>query len=139
MPTIPALDADETALVQAGQGQRLRCAAHDLGFGITQVALEGKLDVATAFQAGRALRAAQRDADLVVLDLRAVQFVGCTAAHVVMLANARARRLGGRLVVLATRVSTPQLFALARLHRRLEIVERFPGAHFKANPADTEA
>jgi hypothetical protein len=44
------------------------------------------------------------------------------------MADARARRLGGRLAILATRVSAPQLFALARRHRRLEIVELVPGA-----------
>ena len=116
-------------LAPAGRdGRRLRCVAHDLGLGIMQVALAGRLDVATALQAGRALRTSQGQADLVVLDLREVQFVGCTAVRVILMADARARRIGGRLVILATRASAPQLFALARLHRRLEIVEGFPGA-----------
>ena len=104
------------------------------GSGIMQLALAGKLDVATALQAGRALRTSQGQADLVVLDLREVQFVGCTAVRVVLMADARARRIGGRLVILATRASAPQLFALARLHRRLEIVERFPGARVEGRP-----
>lgn len=108
--------------------RRLRCVAHDLGLGIMQVALAGKLDIGTARDAGRALDKSQRTADLVVLDLRELQFVGCTAVRLVLMADARARRFGGRLVILATRAAAPQLYALARLHRRLEIVEWFPGA-----------
>ena len=45
------------------------------------------------------------------------------------MADARARRAGGRLVVLAGCEPGPRLFALTRLHRRLEIVEGFPGAY----------
>jgi anti-anti-sigma factor len=108
---------------------RLRCATHDLGLGIVQVMLAGRLDIATAPRADRALRATQDDALLVVLDLRQVQFVGCTAARVALMADARARRAGGRLVVLASGAPAPRLFALTRLHRRLEVVESFPGAH----------
>ena len=118
------------AAVAAGSAaSRLRCATHDLGLGIVQVILAGSLDLATARRADRALRATQADAPLVVLDLRRVKVVGCTAARVALMADARARRAGGRLVILATGAPAPRLFALARLHRRLEIVERFPGAH----------
>ena len=114
---------------------RLRCVTHDLGLGIVQVILAGRLDLATARRADRALRATQADAPLVVLDLRRVQLVGCTAARVALMADARARRAGGRLVILATGAPAPRVFALARLHRRLEIVERFPGAHSEGAPA----
>ena len=107
---------------------RLRCETHDLGLGIVQVKLAGSLDIATARRADRALRATQAEAPLVVLDLRRVQLVGCTAARVALMADARARRAGGRLVVLASGAPGPRLFSLARLHRRLEIVDRFPGA-----------
>jgi len=121
----PARDAD---------GSRLRCLTHELGLGIVQVTLAGRLDITTARQAARALRMAQAGALLVVLDLRRVQFVGCTAARVALMADARARRGSGRLVVLARRAPAPRLFALARLDRRLEIVDRFPGAHLEGDP-----
>jgi anti-anti-sigma factor len=100
--------------------------AHDLGLGVIQVVLAGRLDIATALQADRALRATQADAHLVILDLREVQFIGRTAARVALMADARARRIGGRLVVVAARAPGSRRFALARLHRRLEIVEQFP-------------
>jgi len=123
------------ALAASSAATRLRCVTHDLGLGIVQVMLAGRLDLATARRADRVLRATQADAPLVVLDLRRVQVVGCTAAHVALMADARARRAGGRLVILAMGAPAPRLFALARLHRRLEIVERFPGAHSEGVPA----
>ena len=58
----------------------------------TTPALAGRLDLATARRADRALRATQADAPLVVLDLRRVQVVGCTAARLALMADARARR-----------------------------------------------
>ncbi len=116
------------ALAASSAASRLRCVTHDLGLGIVQVMLAGRLDLATARRADQVLRATQADAPLVVLDLRRVHVVGCTAARLALFADARARRAGGRLVVLATGEPAPRLFALARLHRRLEIVDRFPGA-----------
>jgi anti-anti-sigma factor len=123
-------EGQETRLIAGRVGPRLRCVTHDLGLGIVQVTLAGRLDIATARQADRALRATQDVALLVVLDLRRVKFVGCTAVRVALMADARARRTGGRLVVLAPATPAPRLFALARLDRRLEIVDRFPGAHY---------
>ena len=123
-----------SAVVATGVGSRLRCVTRDLGLGIVQVALAGRLDIATARRADRAVRAAQAGALLVVLDLRRLQLVGCTAARVALTADARARRGGGRLVVLASGAPAPRLFALARLDRRLEIVDRFPGARYEGDP-----
>jgi anti-anti-sigma factor len=119
-------EARRTASLASIASTGLRCVAHNRGIGATQVVLAGRLDIGTALQADRALRATQTDAHLVILDLRQVQFIGCTAARVALMAEARARRIGGRLVVVAARSPAPRLFALARLHRRLEIVEQFP-------------
>jgi anti-anti-sigma factor len=141
VPTIAAPQATatgregrRTASAAGIASSRLRCAAHDLGFGVVQLVLAGKLDIATAQQADRALRATQPEAQLVILDLRQVQFIGCTAARVALMADARARRVGGRLVVVAARTPAPRVFALARLHRRLEIVEQFPGITVQKEP-----
>ena len=136
---MPSASASQTgrrgaALAASSAGSRLRCVTHDLGLGIVQVMLAGRLDLATARRADRVLRATQADAPLVVLDLRRVHVVGCTAARLALFADARARRAGGRLVVLAAGEPAPRLFALARLHRRLEIVDRFPGALSEGAP-----
>ena len=136
---MPSASASQTgrrgaALAASSAASRLRCVTHDLGLGIVQVMLAGRLDLATARRADRVLRATQADAPLVVLDLRRVHVVGCTAARLALFADARARRAGGRLVVLAAGEPAPRLFALARLHRRLEIVDRFPGALSEGAP-----
>ena len=80
MPTISAShapatgrEAGRTALASIARAS-LRCVAHDLGLGVIQ-ALAGKLDIVTALQADRALRATQAEAQLVIRDLRQVQFV----------------------------------------------------------------
>lgn len=104
----------------------LRCVAHDLGLGVIQLLLAGRLDIASALQAERALRATRADAHLVILDLREGQFIGYTATRVALMADARARRIGGRFALVAARAPASRFFALARLHRRREIVEQFP-------------
>jgi anti-anti-sigma factor len=111
--------------------KRLRCVAHDVGLDAIRVALAGEFDVATAPQADRALRATQAEARLVILDLRGVQQIGRTAARVALMADARARRAGGRLVVVASRAPAPRHLALTRLRHRLEIVEQFPSARLQ--------
>jgi anti-anti-sigma factor len=112
----------------------LSCVARDIGIGVVQVVPAGRLDIGTALQANRAVRVAQGGAHLVILDLRQVEFIGCTAARVAVMADARARRIGGRLVVIAARAPASRPFALARLHRRLEIVEQFPRTTFQEEP-----
>jgi anti-anti-sigma factor len=134
VPPTPAIHASAPRSARRETAARLRCAIYDLGLGISQVALAGRLDFSTARQADRVLRASQDEAALVVLDLRQLQLVGCTAARVALMADARARRAGGRLVVLATDAPSPRVFSLARLHRRLEIVDRFPGARSEGDP-----
>jgi anti-anti-sigma factor len=140
MPTVSASHA--SAPRRAGRPSprfaarsRLRCVARDLAPGIIEVALAGNLDMATALRADRALRAAQADAEVVVLDLREVQLIGRTAARVALMANGRARRGEGRLVVVASPAPGPRLFGLARLHRRLELVDHSPTTYRHGTPA----
>jgi anti-anti-sigma regulatory factor len=87
----------------------------------------------SASHAPRALRATQADAHLVILDLREVQFTGRTAARVALMADARARRIGRRLALVAAPAS--RFVPLARLRRRLEIVEQFPRTTVQEVPA----
>ena len=124
-------EARRASRVASAGRPRIRCVARDLGVGVIHVVLAGKLDIATAAQVDRTLRATQRDAHLVILDLRELQFIGRTAARVALMADARARRIGGRLVVLAACAPAPRHFALARLRRRMEIVEQLPRTTFQ--------
>jgi hypothetical protein len=60
----------------------------------------GRLDLASVPQLVRTLRHTQLNARLVVLDLRELQLMDSSGVHVIVNASIRARRLGGRLVLL---------------------------------------
>jgi anti-anti-sigma factor len=64
------------------------------------VRVAGRLDLAAVPQLVRVLRQAQLKARLVVLDLRELVLMDRTGVHVIVNASIRARRLGGRLVLL---------------------------------------
>jgi anti-anti-sigma factor len=66
----------------------------------TWVRIVGRLDLAAVPQLVRTLRQAQLKARLVVLDLRELQLMDSSGVHVIVNASIRARRLGGRLVLL---------------------------------------
>jgi anti-anti-sigma factor len=58
------------------------------------------LDLAAVPQLVRTLRQTQLSARLVVLDLRDLELMDGSGVHVIVNASIRARRLGGRLVLL---------------------------------------
>jgi anti-anti-sigma factor len=60
----------------------------------------GELDIATVPQLVQMLLVSQLRARVVVLDLRELEFVDTSGVHAIMNASIRARRLGGRLVLL---------------------------------------
>jgi anti-anti-sigma factor len=62
--------------------------------------LDGQLDLAAVRQLARTLRQTQLKARLVVLDLRELKLMDPSGVHVIVNASIRARRLGGRLVLL---------------------------------------
>jgi anti-anti-sigma factor len=64
------------------------------------VHVAGQLNLAGVRQLVRTLRQTQLKARLVVLDLRELQLMDFSGVHVIVNASIRARRLGGRLVLL---------------------------------------
>jgi anti-anti-sigma factor len=72
----------------------------DDGADAAWVRVAGRLDLATVPQLVRTLRETQLSARLVVLDLRELQSMDSSGVHVIVNACIRARRLGGRLVLL---------------------------------------
>lgn len=71
-----------------------------------------------------ALHRAQADAPLVVLDLRALEFIDASAATLILAADRRIRRAGGRLVVVRGGATIHALFALIGLDQKLEFMHR---------------
>jgi anti-anti-sigma factor len=86
-----SLDPVQPALVRSSTGG---------GADAAWVRVTGRLDLAAVPQLVRTLRQTQLRARLVVLDLRELQLLDSSGVHVIVNASIRARRLGGRLVLL---------------------------------------
>lgn len=63
------------------------------------VVVAGELDIATVPQLDRVIRDAESVASQIVLDLGGLEFVASCGAQLLMEANARIRRSGGRLKI----------------------------------------
>ena len=98
------------------------CASVDGGV-VALVTVAGELDVATVGDLDRAVRRAEGDARLVILDLRPVTFVDCATGHVITAADRRIRSAGGRLVVLRGPAPVDRLFELVGIDRRLDLAD----------------
>lgn len=92
----------------------------------SRVVVSGELDIEAVPELDRALRHA--DAPLVVLDLRELEFIDSSGAHLLLAADRRIRRAGRRLVVVRGGVEVEWFFALIGLDRALELVDRPPTA-----------
>jgi anti-sigma B factor antagonist len=82
--------------------------------------VSGELDIATAPQLDHALGCAQADdAALVILDLRELEFMDSSGAHLTVAASGSAHQAGDRLVVVRGPVQVERIFALVGLDRQL--------------------
>jgi anti-anti-sigma factor len=88
------------------------------------VTVGGELDIVRVPELDRQLRAAARDASLVVLDLRPLEFLDSSGAALILTTARRIRKAGGRLVVMRGSVDVQWLLALMRVDRELEFAER---------------
>jgi anti-sigma B factor antagonist len=89
-----------------------------------RVTVAGELDIATGSQLDHALRWAQADAPVVVLDLRGLTFMDGSGAASVLAADRRIGQAGGRLIVVNGDARVRRLFELTGLDRQLELVDR---------------
>lgn len=93
------------------------------GDDVAWVRLAGELDIATSPRLERTLSVAQRQARLVVVDLRQVSFADSSAVHALADADTRGRRQCRRLVILRGPPHVDRIFALSGLCDALEIVD----------------
>ena len=91
--------------------------------GAARLVVAGELDVATTPQLDEALRRAEADAPMVVLDLQGLEFVAGCGVMLMLAAERRIRRAGGRLVVVRA-PGLDRMFALVDAERRLDVVDR---------------
>lgn len=133
MPTLPFQESRRPAEL-AG----LAFSCHRSGAVATPiVAVSGELDIGAVPALDRVLRAAARGAALVVLDLRALEFVDCSGAALLVLTDRRIRAAGGRFVVVRGPAEVQWLFALTGIDRQLEFVDQSPRTVVSALPLAT--
>lgn len=84
----------------------------------------GELDISTEGPASAEIDRAQADRPSVVgLDLSGVRFIDSTGLRLILRADARARRDGGRVVLVRGPEQVHRVFLIALLDRRLEFVD----------------
>jgi anti-anti-sigma factor len=98
--------------------------ATEEGEGQTRVALAGELDIASAPQFEEGLESVEAKApDVLILDLRKVEFIDSTGLRAVIAADERARSAGRRLVIIRGTPAVERVFSVTQLDQRLEIVD----------------
>jgi anti-anti-sigma factor len=96
------------------------------GVGAGWITPTGELDLATAPQLDEALRTAQSEARLVVLDLRHLEFIASAGVHVVVDATERAREGGRRLVTVRAPALIDMVFGLTGSASQVDMVDLPP-------------
>jgi anti-anti-sigma factor len=86
------------------------------------LALRGELDLATVPLLEDALQSAEHSHELVVVDLRDLTFLDSTGLHVLISAEQRARRSGGRLVLVQGPPQVRRLLELTGAIEQLQVV-----------------
>jgi anti-anti-sigma factor len=102
------------------------CTWEEGGSGAAWIHLVGEVDLATSPQLEQTLREAQRDARLVVLDLRELTFIDCGGVRVILDAANDARKTERELILVRGRASVDRVLTLTGAYRHLEIVDLDP-------------
>ena len=92
--------------------------------GAVHIALSGELDISTAPQLEDDLRRVEAERpECIVLDLRQLSFMDSTGLRLLIMADARAREEGRRLVIGRGNEMIQRVMRLTRLDERLEFVD----------------
>jgi anti-sigma B factor antagonist len=94
--------------------------------GVVHVVLGGELDVGAVTLLDAALRRAWASSDVIVVDLRELEFIDSSGAHLIIDADRRIRRAGGQLIVVRGPWEVDWLFVLLGIDRVLELVDSPP-------------
>jgi anti-anti-sigma factor len=94
---------------------------------VPRLVLSGELDLASVEELQSKLKQLEAgEPQLLVLDLRGLEFMDSTGLRTVIAADARARERGGRLVIVRARDEVDRVFRLTRMDKHLELVDEPP-------------
>lgn len=93
-----------------------------------RVTVSGELDITGVPQLDGALRAAEQDAETVVLDLRRAEFIDFSAAQLMLATDRRLREAGRRLLVVRAPAEIQLYLTLTGMDRELTLIDRAPAA-----------
>jgi anti-anti-sigma factor len=100
---------------------------HDSG--TPRLVVSGELDLASSEELEAHLKQLESaEPDLLVLDLRELEFMDSTGLRAVIAADVRARERGARLVIVRAREEVDRVFRLTRMDQHLELVDEPPTA-----------
>ena len=85
------------------------------------VVVAGELDIAGVSQLDRAIRHAERDADVVIVDMRELEFIDSSGARLLMVTDLRLRSRGSRLLVRNVQADVRWFLELVGADRGLEL------------------
>jgi anti-sigma B factor antagonist len=101
----------------------LNLTTRELAGGV-HVELSGELDIATAPKLDEEVRRLETEGhELIVIDLRGLQFMDSSGLRSLLAADTNARELGRRLVIVRGDDRVQRVLRITRLDERLEIVE----------------
>ena len=88
-----------------------------------RISVAGELDIASAPKVEEELRRTEEQRpEIIIIDLRELEFMDSTGLRAILAADARAKELGARLVVVQGSENIQRVFQVTRLHERVEIV-----------------
>lgn len=105
-----------------------RCEVKLRTSGAICITLGGELDLAVSSIVKPALARAQSEASVVVVDLARVEFMDSTGVHMLLDADARARRDGGQLIVARPAHAVRRLLSLTETLDLLTIQDEPAGS-----------
>jgi anti-anti-sigma factor len=92
--------------------------------GQTRVVLTGELDIASTPQFERQLATAEaQGAEVLIVDLRGVEFVDSTGLRALISADERARSGSRRMIIVRGPGAVERLLTITHLDQRLELVD----------------
>ena len=106
----------------SGEFSRFACTTVPMR-GCVHVVPKGELDIATIAQLDHSLRVAGESDNDVVLDLRELEFIDSSGAHLLIASDRRIRRSGGRLRIINGSGEVAWFLQLVGVDRELDVIE----------------